>query len=92
MGQRRKTNRQPKMSANAHAKSNGNRQPENIKVKVKVKVKVKAKDANATNKTHGTLWSSKTALSEKITIEIQVPSPRHARRPCRRRKKTACTK
>ena len=74
------------MSSNAQAKSNGNRQPENIKLKVKVK------DANATSKTHGTRWSSKTALSEKITIDIQVLSPRHARRPCRRRKKEACTK
>ena len=31
-------------------------------------------------------------LLRKPTIEIQVLSPRHARRPCRRRKKEACTK
>jgi hypothetical protein len=78
------------MSSNVKAKSNGNRQPENIKLKVKVKVKVK--DENATSKRLGTTWSSKSALSEKIIIEIQVLSPRHARRPCRRRKKEACTK
>ena len=89
MWQRRKTNRQPKMSSNVKAKVKVNRQPEKIKVKVK--------DAKTKSKRQGTKWSSRTALLEKSTIEIQVPPKLNRTRqrlqqgPRRRTEKAACT-